>query len=157
MDTHRLCNLTSVPNRSMLSTVSFTTSNVFAVMPTVPIAIAQQFIPKLVELVKNCEIYKLTAADRHDTLWALLRTTEGSEDHLQCGVDHGMVPILMNVVRDFLTCPDDKKVLVPALRTLGNVAASTDNRLNDLVLQAGILDVAMMLMDNPSVRRAAES
>jgi hypothetical protein len=71
-----------------------------------------------------------------DSCWALSYISDGGDDRIDLVVQHGVVPSLMNILRE----RTDSRTRTPALRTLCNILTGS-HMATQVVIDAGILDV----------------
>jgi hypothetical protein len=83
---------------------------------------------------------------RTDIAWGLSYLSDGDEDRIQMVMSSGVVPLCMRIIEE---CPDNKSLLVPTVRCIGNFVTGSDTQ-TDAVLQAGFLRHAQTLLDHPS-------
>ena len=106
-------------------------SNLMRGKPQPALQFVSQAIPTLAKLlmIQDDEVLM-------DTCWALSYVTDGGDDRIDLAVQHGVVPLLMTILRE----RTENKTRTPSLRTLCNIltgsAAATQ-----AVLDAGILEV----------------
>lgn len=79
-----------------------------------------------------------------DSAWALSYLADGPDDDIAAVAASGVVPLLVP-----LLAHESQAVVTPALRTLGNFAASS-NAVTQLVLDSGVLPFLRRLLQEPS-------
>lgn len=84
------------------------------------------------------------ADTKKEVLWGLSHLTEADTPLCRLAVDNGFVPFAMSGAADL-----SSDLQVPAIRTLGNIASTDDAELTQSVLDFGLLDTLLPLVDSP--------
>ena len=106
-------------------------SNLMRGKPQPSLGHVQAAIPTLAKLLMLGDAEVLM-----DTCWALSYVTDGGDDRIDFACQSGVVPLLMNVMREHT----DNKTRTPALRTLCNILTGSAEA-TQAVIDAGILEV----------------
>ena len=119
--------------------------------PTPPFEVVRAFIRPLVNLLRNCEASepderKVMASFRIDAVWALCKISD--EGRIQALTDSHVVPLFVNYIKRYR---GSQELLIPVIRTLGNIATGNDEQTQTLI-DAGFLKCTSMLLTNISVR-----
>lgn len=77
-----------------------------------------------------------------DASWAISYVTDDDNEKIQAVIDAGCVPQLVK-----LLAVEENLVIVPALRSVGNIVTGTDSQ-TDVVLKCGVLDYMKKLLTN---------
>ncbi|XP_053959095.1 importin subunit alpha [Anastrepha ludens] len=107
----------------------------------------KQLLPVLSQLLLSEDVQVLA-----DTCWALSYVTDDENQKIQAVVDTGAVPRLVSLLGT-----NEQTIIVPALRTVGNIVTGTDYQ-TDAVIEAGALPrlgVLLMHPKNNIVKEAA--
>jgi hypothetical protein len=106
-------------------------SNLMRGKPQPSVAHVTQAMPTLAKLLMLGDEEVLM-----DTCWALSYVTDGGDDRIDLGVQTGIVPLLMDIMKE----RTDNKTRTPALRTLCNILTGSAEA-TQAVIDAGILEV----------------
>jgi len=150
---YRIRNLNSPSTVPLAKRCGRTVLNLCQGSPAPPLQVVQGFIRPLVTLLRNYDASELDAEDsmgyfRLYTARILCNISAGGEDCIQALIDSHTIPLLMTFLDLF---PDNQELLLPTVRTLGNLATGNDQQLQ-VVIEAGFLKYADTLLDSLSVR-----
>lgn len=106
--------------------------------PSPPLEPVKPLLPVLSKLLLH-EDHKLLA----DTCWALAYVTDDDNNMIQEVLDAEAVPRLVTLLDT-----DESSIIVPALRTVGNIVTGTDEQ-TDVVINAGGLPKLVRLLQHP--------
>lgn len=121
---------------SMVRNASWALSNLCRGRPQADFATLKQIIPVLVnELVQSDDVDVMT-----DACWALSYLSDGTNDQIEEIVSSGALPHMMRFLKQ-----DERALIIPALRTVGNIATGTDAQTQHL-LDLGLLDELARLL-----------
>lgn len=96
-------------------------------------------LPVLGQLVANNVDQDTTT----DAVWALSYVSDGDDARIQHVIDLGITPNLVNMLSS-----QTITVVVPALRTLGNIVSGNDHQTSEVV-RAGVLPILVPLLSHP--------
>ena len=82
---------------------------------------------------------------RSDCFWALSYLSDGDDYRIQAVIDGNVIPYGIEAVQS-----TNSSLVTPALRFLGNIVTGSTEQ-TQMVLDAGILDVALKLLQHPRV------
>lgn len=111
-----LAQLTDNAKLSMLRNTTWTLSNFCRGKPQPPFAEAKAALPALERLINSDDEEVLT-----DACWALSYLSDGSSDKIQAVIDAGVCNRLVTLLMH-----PSASVLIPALRTVGNIVTGDD-------------------------------
>jgi importin subunit alpha-1 len=134
---------------TMAETVTLAVSILSRGKPAPPLDIVKVFIAPLVNILDvttNDAAASESAAIRANAAWALSYQCDGDEARIQAVVVSGVIPTLIKIVKD---CPTNRSFMIPAVRCLGNIVTGNAKQ-TEAVLNAGILDLAMDLIEHPA-------
>jgi importin subunit alpha-1 len=134
---------------SMANNVTWAVSNLCRGKPAPPLDIVKVFIAPLVNILDvttNDAAASESADIRTDTAWALSYQCDGDEARIQAVVVSGVIPTLIKIVKDY---PTNRSFMIPTVRCLGNIVTGNAKQ-TEAVLNAGILDLAMDLIEHPA-------
>lgn len=114
-----LQNITQPENISLLRNCTWTLSNFCRGKPQPKFKLIQNAIPILAAILNSCGDESTLV----DACWAMSYLSDGSDDQIQCVIEHNIIPVLIKM----LTC-DKVAFIVPALRTLGNIVSGNDKQ-----------------------------
>lgn len=128
-------------------------SNLFRGKPSPALETIRPYIRPMVNNLRLCdksnEFDSGIADVRSDTCWALVYLTNDADtDRIEALRETGVIPLLVSIVKRF---PDNKSLLVPTIRCIGNMVSSVNAEPTDDVLTAGLLDHAFTLLGHKSV------
>lgn len=75
-----------------------------------------------------------------DTCWALSYITDGSNDKIQAILEIGIIPKLVQLLTS-----QEETVLIPALRTVGNIVTGNDAQTDAVILAGGLTHLGTLL------------
>ncbi|CAH8273444.1 unnamed protein product [Arabidopsis lyrata] len=122
---------------SMLRNATWTLSNFCRGKPPPSFEQTQPALPVLERLVQSMDEEVLT-----DACWALSYLSDNSNDKIQAVIDAGVVPRLIQ-----LLAHSSPSVLIPALRTIGNIVTGDDLQ-TQMVLDHQALPFLLNLLKN---------
>jgi hypothetical protein len=142
---NRIANLENPQSADLLQNVAWAVSGLCRGKPS--FQSVQRFVTPLVTALLRLqgdseEIENI----RIDIIWALSYISELDRNSIQAIVNSGVISTLNHV----LERTSNKKLLVPTVRTLGNVSVGDDEQ-TDYLIRAGFLDHAYLLINYPSV------
>ncbi|XP_077231968.1 importin subunit alpha-4-like [Tasmannia lanceolata] len=103
---------------SMLRNATWTLSNFCRGKPPAPFEQAKPALPALQHLIYSADEEVLT-----DACWALSYLSDGTNDKIQVVIEAGVCPRLVELLRH-----PSPTVLIPALRTVGNIVTGDDGQ-----------------------------
>ncbi|XP_068144063.1 importin subunit alpha-like [Drosophila tropicalis] len=106
-----------------------------------------RLLPVLRQLLSNSDVEVVS-----DTCWAIFHLSDDSSFKIQAVIEANAVGLLVNLLEK-----QEDSILIPALRCVGNIAASTDDH-TDVVLLNDVLPKLVRLLQHPNsniVREAA--
>lgn len=141
-------NIQQPANESLLSNVIWTVSNLCRAKPKPDLAKIRIILPDLLNVLRSWN--SLNAETVQDALWALSYVSDGDDIHINAVLETGgseLLQILVGILRTGVS--GDNKLLAPSLRILGNFASGTEIQ-TQAVIDAGVLDVAIAILDMPN-------
>lgn len=75
-----------------------------------------------------------------DTCWALSYITDGSNDKIQAILETGLIPKLVQLLTS-----QEETILIPALRTVGNIVTGNDAQTDAVILAGGLTHLGALL------------
>ncbi|CAN0888649.1 Importin subunit alpha-2 [Linum grandiflorum] len=127
---------------SMLRNATWTLSNFCRGKPQPPFEQVRPALPALERLVHSSDEEVLT-----DACWALSYLSDGTNDKIQAVIDAGVCQRLVQ-----LLLHESPSVLVPALRTIGNIVTGDDMQ-TEFVISNGALPCLLNLL-NQSMKKS---
>eukprot|EP00798_Chlamydomonas_sp_ICE-L_P019231 gene19231-25856_t len=131
---------------TMFRNAAWTLSNFCRGKPAPPFQITRTALPSLNSLVRSADEEVLT-----DACWALSYLSDGDNDRIDRVLESGVCPRLVELLMHPCTT-----VLVPALRTVGNIVTGNDLQTQH-VLSNGLLMPLLKLLSSPkkSIKKEA--
>ncbi|KAF8047643.1 hypothetical protein N665_2903s0004 [Sinapis alba] len=123
---------------SMLRNATWTLSNFCRGKPQPSFQQTSPALPVLKRLVQSADEEVLT-----DACWALSYLSDSSNDKIQAVIDAGVIPRLIDLLDHSAPA-----VLIPALRTIGNIVTGDDTQ-TQTVLNHQVLPRLLHLLTNP--------
>ncbi|XP_058000868.1 importin subunit alpha-4 isoform X3 [Hevea brasiliensis] len=123
---------------SMLRNASWTLSNFCRGKPPAPFEQVQPALPALQHLIYSIDDEVLT-----DACWALSYLSDGTNDKIQAVVEAGVAPRLVELLLHPSTT-----VVVPALRTVGNIVTGDDVQTQCIIDNQGLPCLYQLLTQN---------
>ncbi|WOL06693.1 importin subunit alpha-4 [Canna indica] len=120
---------------SMLRNATWTLSNLCRGKPPAPFEQTKPVLPVLQHLIHSRDEEVLT-----DACWALSYLSDGTSDKIQSVIEAGVCPRLVE-----LMLHPSSRVLLPALRTVGNIVTGDDAQ-TQLVIDKGALPYLQQLL-----------
>ncbi|KAL0684038.1 hypothetical protein Bca4012_050886 [Brassica carinata] len=133
-----LSQFTEQTKLSMLRNATWTLSNFCRGKPQPSFEQTSPALPVLKRLVQSADEEVLT-----DACWALSYLSDSSNDKIQAVIDAGVIPRLID-----LLAHSAPAVLIPALRTIGNIVTGDDIQ-TQTVLDHQVLPRLLHLLTNP--------
>ena len=132
---HLMLNIKHPGSKDLLRNATWTLSNLCRGKPAPNMHFAQQFIPALAHLVTLEDTEVLT-----DALWALSYLTNSENEIIELVVNSNIAGKVIGLLGH--SCYE---IVIPALRTAGNIVAGTDTQA-DAAVNAGIIPKLVQLM-----------
>ena len=130
-----LAQLNAHSKETMLRNATWTLSNFCRGKPQPHFEAVRPALPALAQLVHSSDKEVLT-----DACWALSYLSDGSNDKIAAVVDAGVCKRLVELLTH-----EDASVLIPALRTVGNIVTGTDLQ-TQIVINCGALQCLLLLL-----------
>jgi len=127
--------LSDASKLSMLRNATWTLSNFLRGKPPPSFAITHQALPTLARMIRHGDEEVLT-----DACWALSYLSDGDNDRIDKVIDAGVCRRLVE-----LLLHESPAVLVPALRTVGNIVTGNDIQ-TQVILNCGALPCLLNLL-----------
>eukprot|EP00216_Chloropicon_sp_CCMP2111_P006698 CAMPEP_0198236534 /NCGR_PEP_ID=MMETSP1446-20131203/2403_1 /TAXON_ID=1461542 ORGANISM="Unidentified sp, Strain CCMP2111" /NCGR_SAMPLE_ID=MMETSP1446 /ASSEMBLY_ACC=CAM_ASM_001112 /LENGTH=562 /DNA_ID=CAMNT_0043918309 /DNA_START=98 /DNA_END=1786 /DNA_ORIENTATION=+ len=124
---------------SMLRNATWTLSNFCRGKPQPQFDMVRPALPVLAQLVTSTDEEVLT-----DALWALSYLSDGTNDRIQAVIEVGVCKRLVE-----LLLHPSSSVLIPALRTVGNIVTGDDLQ-TQIIINCGALGCLLQLLTNVS-------
>ncbi|KAE9446662.1 hypothetical protein C3L33_21429, partial [Rhododendron williamsianum] len=118
---------------SMLRNATWTLSNFCRGKPPTPFEQVKPALPVLQQLIHLNDEEVLT-----DACWALSYLSDGPNDKIQAVIEAGVCPRLVELLLFFSASHPSPTVLIPALRTVGNIVTGDDAQ-TQAVIEANII------------------
>ncbi|PWA99017.1 Armadillo [Artemisia annua] len=122
---------------SMLRNATWTLSNFCRGKPQPPFELTKPALPALERLVHSNDEEVLT-----DACWALSYLSDGTNDKIQAVIEAGVCPRLVELLMH-----PSPSVLIPALRTIGNIVTGDDLQ-TQCIIEYGALPCLLNLLTN---------
>ncbi|XP_024394329.1 importin subunit alpha-1 isoform X2 [Physcomitrium patens] len=132
-----LAQLTDTAKLSMLRNATWTLSNFCRGKPQPPFEQSKPALPALERLIHSNDEEVLT-----DACWALSYLSDGTNDKIQAVIEAGVCPRLVN-----LLLHPSPSVLIPALRTVGNIVTGDDLQ-TQFIIDCQALPCLLALLTN---------
>ena len=132
-----LKNISQPASLSLLRNATWTLSNFCRGKPQPSMEVLRPALPALAYLISSQVEDKDTMKD---AAWAISYVSDGSNERIQSVLDHGVVASLIAMLKS-----DDTGVMMPALRSLGNIVSGSDMQ-TQAVLDANLLDTCLVLL-----------
>ncbi|EEF43128.1 importin alpha, putative [Ricinus communis] len=123
---------------SMLRNATWTLSNFCRGKPPAPFEQVKPALPALQHLIYSTDDEVLT-----DACWALSYLSDGTNDKIQAVIEAGIAPRLVELLLHPSTT-----VLVPALRTVGNIVTGDDTQTQCVIDNKGLTCLYQLLTQN---------
>ncbi|GAV71684.1 Arm domain-containing protein/IBB domain-containing protein [Cephalotus follicularis] len=123
---------------SMLRNATWTLSNFCRGKPPAPFEQVKSALPALQHLIYSTDQEVLT-----DACWALSYLSDGTNDQIQAVIESGVCPRLVE-----LLLHPSPTVLVPALRTVGNIVTGDDAQTQCVINNQGLPCLYQLLTQN---------
>ena len=134
--TNLLLNIQRAANDSLLKNATWTLSNYCRGKPQPPLEAVRPLIPAFAHLLTSPDVEVLT-----DACWGLSYLTDGDNPRIQAVVDAGVASRLVQ-----LLAHDSPTVVVPALRTVGNIVTGSDEQTQAILDADGLPALARLVM-----------
>ncbi|KAF7850356.1 hypothetical protein BT93_L5573 [Corymbia citriodora subsp. variegata] len=132
---HLLAQLNENAKLSMLRNATWTLSNFCRGKPQPPFELVKPALPSLERLIHSNDEEVLT-----DACWALSYLSDGTNDKIQAVIEAGVCPRLIE-----LLLHPSPSVLIPALRTVGNIVTGDDMQ-TQCIINNGSLPCLLSLL-----------
>jgi importin subunit alpha-6/7 len=133
-----LAQLNAASKLTMLRNATWTLSNFCRGKPQPPFDLVRPALPALAQLVNSSDEEVLT-----DSCWALSYLSDGTNDKIAAVIDAGVCSRLVELLSH--PCPS---VLVPALRTVGNIVTGDDVQ-TQIIINCAALPSLLRLLTEP--------
>lgn len=130
--------LNDEPSVALLRNATWTLSNLCRGRPQPPFHIMAKALPTLCKLIHNTD-----EEVRIDVMWALSYLSDGPNAQIQAVLEHGIIRTVVNSVM----C-ESSSIVVPALRTAGNIATGNDLQ-TQLLINVGVIPNLLSLLSSP--------
>ena len=132
-----LAQLNAASKLTMLRNATWTLSNFCRGKPQPPFDLVRPALPALAQLVNSSDEEVLT-----DSCWALSYLSDGTNDKIAAVIDAGVCSRLVELLSH--PCPS---VLVPALRTVGNIVTGDDVQTQIIINCAALPSLLRLLTE----------
>ncbi|KAI6692960.1 hypothetical protein NL676_020670 [Syzygium grande] len=135
---HLLAQLNENAKLSMLRNATWTLSNFCRGKPQPPFELVKPALPSLERLIHSNDEEVLT-----DACWALSYLSDGTNDKIQAVIEAGVCPRLVE-----LLLHPSPSVLIPALRTVGNIVTGDDVQTQSIINNGALPCLLSLLAHN---------
>lgn len=134
-----LANIAQPANLTLLRNCTWSLSNMCRGKPAPPLSIISPAIPALGAILVNHSDQSTIV----DAMWALSYISDGENNRIQSVVNASVLPNLVQALAS-----NKAQLIVPALRTLGNIVTGADSH-TQAVLDANVFAVVPHLLEHP--------
>lgn len=92
--------------------------------PSAPFDKVRVMLPHLARLLMHHDCQVVT-----DAAWAISYVTDDDNNKIQAVIEHGCVPPLVQLLER-----DDASIIVPALRSIGNIVTGSDQQVRQVLI-----------------------
>lgn len=145
-----LANIQQPASISLLRNCVWTLSNFCRGKPQPQLSLVAEALPVLASVITQQDDFEAIS----DAVWALSYLSDGSNDRIQAVIDAGngvVVPALIKML-----CTDKLLLIVPALRTLGNIVSGSDAQ-TQMVVNNNVLPAIVPLLTHAKKNIRKES